>query len=119
MTTRGGALALLVGAREGVNEPTPPVIAESFVFGRLRFRVDNLVVGETYTITHPWGVDVFTNVPATVLSRRMINDTTDIGCVPGVTIPGTCDFTVALSPLNKVDTYLMWDPAVAPAVVPG
>lgn len=119
MVTNGGGLALLVGATEAVNDGVPMTTAESFVFGRLRFRVDNLVVGATYTITHPWGVDVFTNVPATVLNRRMINDTTDIGCVPLVTIPGTCDMATVLNPANKVDTYLRWDPAVAPAIAPG
>ncbi len=45
-------------------------------FGRIRFRLDNLVAGGTYRIIHPYGVDVFENVAA---GRRGINFTEDIG----------------------------------------
>jgi hypothetical protein len=45
-------------------------------FGRIRFRLDNLVAGGTYRITHPYGVDTFENV---LPGRRGINFTEDIG----------------------------------------
>lgn len=36
---------------------------DQIVFGRVRFRIDDLDVGEKYTITHPYGVDVIEAEP--------------------------------------------------------
>ncbi|PYC16207.1 hypothetical protein [Pseudomonas mosselii] len=52
-----------------------PVDGDQVSFARVRIRVDVPVAG-TYTITHPYGVDVF-DVPAG--GRRAINMTRDIG----------------------------------------
>jgi hypothetical protein len=49
---------------------------DQMAFGRIRFRLDNLVAGGTYRITHPYGVDTFQNV---LPGRRGINFTEDIG----------------------------------------
>lgn len=49
---------------------------DQMAFGRIRFRLDNLVAGGTYRITHPYGVDTFENV---LPGRRGINFTEDIG----------------------------------------
>ncbi|MGY1593414.1 hypothetical protein ACI79D_15690 [Geodermatophilus sp. SYSU D00708] len=35
------------------------VDGDQVVFGRIRIRVDGLTPGETYTVTHPYGVDTF------------------------------------------------------------
>lgn len=32
---------------------------DQIVFGRVRFRIDDLITGETYKITHPYGVDEY------------------------------------------------------------
>jgi hypothetical protein len=36
---------------------------DQIVFGRVRFRIDDLEVGEKYTITHPYGIDVIEAEP--------------------------------------------------------
>jgi hypothetical protein len=49
---------------------------QQITFGRVRIRIDNLVDGATYRITHPYGVDEFDNVTG---GARGINFTEDIG----------------------------------------
>jgi hypothetical protein len=91
--------------------PGPGVVdGQQVTFGRIRFRLDNLQAGATYTITYPYGVATFVAQSAL---RRGINATTDVGC--GAAVAGvTCDFTLALnSPM--LERFLTWDPAVAPA----
>lgn len=63
-----------------------PKAGDQVSFARVRIRVDVPVAG-TYTITHPYGVEVF-DVPAG--GRRAINMTRDIG------IAGAGDFSGAL-----------------------
>ncbi|AZL68524.1 MULTISPECIES: hypothetical protein [Pseudomonas] len=63
-----------------------PIAGDQVSFARVRIRVDVPVAG-TYTVTHPYGVEVF-DVPAG--GRRAINMTRDIG------IAGAGDFSGAL-----------------------
>jgi hypothetical protein len=49
---------------------------DQIVFGRVRIRIDNLVQGASYRVTHPYGVDEFDDVNSGV---RGINFTEDIG----------------------------------------
>ncbi|MFF7109100.1 hypothetical protein [Pseudomonas sichuanensis] len=63
-----------------------PKAGDQVSFARVRIRVDVPVAG-TYTVTHPYGVEVF-DVPAG--GRRAINMTRDIG------IAGAGDFSGAL-----------------------
>lgn len=103
MPTNGGGDALLVLAVEGAfGGPTGGVVpGEQIVFTRIRVRVDNLIQGETYVVTHPFGVDTFV---ADGSGANSINVTIDDGCLG---IP--CDFS---RPLNtRVGPYLVWDPA--------
>src|SRR5437764_5872848 len=111
MPTNNGGQAFMRLGLEAAFLPGPGVVdGDQVTFGRIRFRLDNLQAGATYTITHPYGVDTFVAQSAL---RRGINATTDVGCVPkaaGV----ACDFTLALnSPI--LERFLTWDPAVAPA----
>lgn len=70
--------ALLVLALEATWAAFPPASVpldgQQIGFARLRIRVDTPVAG-TYTITHPYGTEVFENVPA---GRRGLNATRDI-----------------------------------------
>ncbi|MFE4544993.1 Ig-like domain-containing protein [Arthrobacter sp. NPDC056727] len=61
-------------------------------FGRLRFLVDNLVPNASYTITHPYGVNVITAAPDPKnASLGRIKTTIDSGvCAPSPTAP--CDW---------------------------
>jgi hypothetical protein len=97
VTTAGGGSGLLVLALEAAFLNGPVVAGDQVVFGRIRFRIDNLIAGETYTITTPF--DVFTEV-AEAAGTRGINVTEDIGLVQG-------DFTVVLG--ARVGPFLTWD----------
>lgn len=78
MPMPGGGQALLVMALEGAfNGTGQPVDGQQMSFGRIRIRVDTPVAG-TYTITHPYGQQTFTNVPA---GTKGINYTNDVGAI--------------------------------------
>jgi hypothetical protein len=64
-----------VSAVEAAFAAEDPVEGDQVSFGRIRIRVDVPTAG-IYTITHPYGVDIF-DVPAG--GRRAINMTRDIG----------------------------------------
>ena len=99
LTTNGGGQALLIMALEAAFNPEVVANGNQISFGRLRIRVDNLVPGETYRVTHPFGVDIFTNVAG---GPRGINFTEDVGCE--VT---PCNFTLALG--SRIGSFLTWD----------
>jgi len=94
VVTTGGGSGLLIMALEAAFANGPVVAGDQVVFGRIRFRIDNLVAGESYTITTPFGE--FTQV-ADAVAVRSINFTEDIGLVQG-------DFTVVLN--AKVGPFL-------------
>ncbi|MFJ7111143.1 hypothetical protein ACIQU2_26740 [Pseudomonas sp. NPDC098740] len=73
-TARGIDLTY-VSAVEAAFAAEEPVDGDQVSFGRIRIRVDVPTAG-VYTITHPYGVDIF-DVPAG--GRRAINMTRDIG----------------------------------------
>jgi hypothetical protein len=113
MPTRNGGSALLVLAREAAFGGADEAVrdGDQVSFSRVRIRIDNLVPGATYKVTHPYGVNVFRNVAG---GRRGINFTQDVGCAlsPNPNSPG-CNFRDAL--FGRVDPFLTWDPAFAPA----
>ncbi|MEH7377768.1 PKD domain-containing protein [Neobacillus drentensis] len=74
---------------------------DQIVFGRVRLRVDGLVTGKEYTITHPYGVDKFVAVEEdedtpTVGEVRFVED---IGISGG--------FEAAKK--SRIGTFLEWD----------
>jgi Big-like domain-containing protein len=83
-------------ALEGSYSMLIPLRGDEIVFGRIRIRVDVTVPG-TYTVTHPFGVEVFPNVPA---GTRAINFTQDVGLAPGM-------FDAALA--SRIGPFLRWD----------
>src|SRR3989440_5465096 len=104
MPTNSGGLAFMRLGVEAAFLPGPGVVdGQQVTFGRIRFRLDNLQAGATYTITHPYGVDTF--VAQTAL-RRGINATTDVGCVPKA-VGVACDVTLALG--SRIGPFLTWD----------
>jgi len=103
MPTNGGGDALLVLAMEGAfGGATGGVVpGEQIAFTRIRIRVDNLIQGETYVVTHPYGVDTFV---AESSAANGINITEDIGC-----FDFPCNFALPLD--SRVGPFLVWDPA--------
>jgi len=86
-TASGGKLEVYEAALEGTYTTAPAVTAgQEIAFSRVRFRVTGLDAGQTYTITHPYGVDTF----VATADARSINSTVDDGCVAA-----PCDFTLA------------------------
>jgi hypothetical protein len=79
---------------------------DQMAFGRVRIRVDNLVQGGSYKVTHPYGVDEFDNVSG---GDGGINFTEDIG---------TTSFPNGI--LNsRIGPFLTWDTyGVDPALIP-
>ncbi|MDX6320611.1 MAG: hypothetical protein QOF52_469, partial [Propionibacteriaceae bacterium] len=72
-------------ALEGAHVNGAVVPGEQMGFGRLRFRINNLTTGARYTVTHPYGVNVFT------AAAGRINQTIDAGiCAPTAARP--CDW---------------------------
>ncbi len=101
--TNGGGQAMVEFAIEGTFTSGIPTPGEQIVFARMRVRMDNLVVGATYRITHPFGVHDFV---ATAVGKGGVNATVDVGLCPG-------DFEGALKGVTTA--FLQWDPAESPA----
>lgn len=107
---RPGGGALLVMAREAAFANEKPKRGDQISFSRVRVRIDGLVAGGRYTVTHPYGTDTYV-AEDDGQGGGEINVTEDIGC--GVGPLTRCNFAEALE--GRVDPFLVWDPAVAPA----
>ncbi|MBI5824660.1 MAG: choice-of-anchor D domain-containing protein [Chloroflexi bacterium] len=108
--TRPGKAFLRI-AVEGAFVNGLPADNEQMVFGRVRVRITSgLCPNTTYTFTHPFGTMTLTTNEFG--GTRVVEGTQDLGCAP---VPGQlCDFSLALrSPVSQ--SFLRWDPAVAPA----
>lgn len=97
----------LILSKEAAFLPGPPAVGRQIAFDRLRVRIDGLVPGAAYTITHPFGV-----LNLTAASDGSISHTSDIGCGGP-----PCDFGLVLS--GPLSVHLRWDPAVPPAAPAG
>jgi len=100
MTLPTGGDALLVLAQEAAWLNEVPEAGQNMSFARVRIRVTDLVAGEQYVVTHPFGTNTFIadDTPA-----RDINFTDDIGCTAA-----PCDFGLALQ--GDVGPFLTWPP---------
>lgn len=74
-----GALILALEAAFASGET--PIPGDQVAFGRVRIRIDNLQLGQTYKVTHPYGSDTFVaDAPDPKnAGRGEINFTEDIG----------------------------------------
>ena len=100
MTMASGGDAELGLALEGAFLNEEVIDGDQISFGRVRIRIDTPIAGGTFTVTHPYGVDVF-EVPAGAGGIRAVNFTEDIG----IGQPG--DFTGAL--ISRIGPFLVWD----------
>jgi hypothetical protein len=79
-------------------------------FSRIRFRFQGLVAGDTYRITHPYGVDEIVADPDPgAPGTGRINFTNDVGC-----IAPPCGAFPAIAG-DPISAFLRWDPNEAPA----
>jgi len=96
----GGGSALLVMAIEGAFGNGPVAAGDQIMFSRIRIRIDGLIPGSSYTVTHPYGVESVTADAAGVVFT-----TNDCGIgIPGD--PGS--FPRILD--CPIGPYLQWDP---------
>jgi hypothetical protein len=78
---------------------------DQMVFGRVRIRAKDVPDGQTWRVTHPYGIDQFTTS-----GGDGINMTEDIGTTPQA-------FGEAFR--SRIGPFLRWDPDVAPAAPAG
>jgi hypothetical protein len=111
LDTSGGR-AVTTLSLEGAFANGAPAANDQIVFGRVRFFFDGLKAGETYKITHPYGVDKFVaeQDPGAADGVGRIRFTEDIGVAQG-------QFGEALN--SRIGPFLKWDPAIAPAAPTG
>ncbi len=95
--TAAGGQGLLVLGLEATFSTGFVLPGDQTTFARMRLRADNLIPGQTYHVTTPYGE--FDTI-ATRSGRRSINLTQDIGLIPG-------DFSSALG--GNVFPFLRWD----------
>ncbi|MBI2590733.1 MAG: DUF5011 domain-containing protein, partial [Candidatus Blackburnbacteria bacterium] len=100
-----GTRTILVLAVEAAFAGEAAVDGEQSVQNRLRYRIDGLVPGETYTITHPFGT-----VKEVAEDDGTINVTDDIGCFAGggVTCNQTASPNFATALNGQVGPFLTW-----------
>lgn len=77
---------------------------DQIVFGRVRFRIDDLEIGGKYTITHPYGVDSIVATPADK-DETGSGDPGEIRFVEDIGING--GFEGAKT--SRIGTFLEWD----------
>jgi hypothetical protein len=108
METGAGGDAIATFALEAAWENEIVQDGDQIVFGRVRFRVEDLTIGQKYKITHPYGVDEFT-AEDDGKGNGEIRFVEDIGINGG--------FQGALK--SRIGTFLKWDPAIAPKAPEG
>ncbi len=106
----GRAVATFALEAAWANEIVQP--GDQIVFGRVRFRIDGLVTGGKYTITHPYGIDTFTAVAA---DERDPSEGGEIRFVEDIGVQDPFEGPMK----SRIGTFLRWDPAVAPAAPVG
>lgn len=106
-----------VAAVEAAFNVEDPVDGDQVSFARIRIRVDVPAAG-TYTVTHPYGVDVFNVSPADIAAtggRRAINMTRDIGIGTPKTYTGALGGDIGPFLRSVNGPYTEVDPATGSA----
>ena len=112
-TSTTGKRAILVLALEAAFGSGAPAIGQQMVFARIRVTAGVPFDG-TYTVTHPYGTETFSNVTAGVGNRDIIF-TEDVGLTPGNFVDA---LTSRVGPfLQHVEDTLI-DPATGLPFVP-
>lgn len=101
-TNGGGSASLELATTGGFMPHENPTENAQQIVNRIKIRADNLRPGATYEVTHPYGVETFTNVAG---GPRGIDFTEEVGC-----LQAPCgDFSTALN--GRVGPWLTWDTA--------
>lgn len=105
--------ATLVHALEGAFLNGGVAAGDQMVFARLRVKVTGgLTIGQTYTVTHPYGVNTYVATDNGLGSGEIKNITVDQGC-----FAAPCDFTIARDSSN-IGPFLRWDPTGPAGALP-
>lgn len=107
--TPNNGTAIITMGLEAAFANDEPIDGEQIVFGRIRIRVDNLVEGGTYTVTHPYGVDVFANIGPDAGPGAAKGP--GISYVEDIGIGALGDFSGAMT--SRIGPFLTWEPGVA------
>lgn len=99
-TNDGGSASLALSTRGGFLPHAEPADGAQQLVNSIRIRVDGLQPGATYEVTHPYGVETFTDVDG---GARGIDFTEDVGCL----LAPCGDFATALN--GRVGPWLVWD----------
>jgi hypothetical protein len=95
LTGTNGFKISYVAALEAAYVNATPIHGDEMVFARIRAFITPGVSG-TYTVTHPYGVEVFPDLTA----GQILRFTADVGLTPG-------DFNAALA--GRIGPFLQWD----------
>lgn len=101
MTTPNGGKVSVRVALEGAFLNEDPIDGDQTVFGRIRVTGTKFEPNSTYTVTHPYGMDIYQSDDLGTLRRT--TSTEDIGCAAA-----PCDFKAALDS-RVFGAFLRWD----------
>ncbi|MFS0777962.1 hypothetical protein ABC255_18440 [Neobacillus sp. 3P2-tot-E-2] len=104
ITLPSGGDAVATFALEGAWANEIVQDGDQIVFGRVRFRIDDLQIGKEYTITHPYGVDKITATPADK-DETGVNDPGEIRFVEDIGVSGGFEGATK----SRIGTFLEWD----------
>jgi Abnormal spindle-like microcephaly-assoc'd, ASPM-SPD-2-Hydin/FlgD Ig-like domain len=109
LNVNGGGRATLTLAIETAfgNAAGSVASGDQITFQRINLKVTGgLVPGQTYTITHPYGVDKVVADASGAITTKVAGSRVQLGC--GAT-PPACDFSLALG--GRIGPFLRRDPA--------
>ena len=101
LDTPNGGKTFIRTALEGAFLNEEPAEGDQMVFGRIRVTGTGLEPNSEYTVTHPYGVDIYTTDEGGIIKRG--EGTEDIGC-----FGAPCNFAEALGS-RVFDNFLRWD----------
>jgi hypothetical protein len=83
MTPATGGKALLVLAMEAAFAGGPAAPGDQITFARIRMRLTDIPVSGTYRFIHPYGEEIFLDVPAGSPRGIFFTDDVGVNCPPG------------------------------------
>lgn len=122
--TDGKTHAILVQALEGTFMNEMPIQGDQIVFSRIRIRINNLIEGETYTVTYPYGEQTFVadvDAGPGIAPGPGYSMTRDIGITAALDFkaPVHGDIGPFLVPLSYAGGPFLSDGGITPELVTG
>lgn len=106
----GGVSGDLIMGLTGYYANDVAVAGDEITGATIKVNIRGLTPGQTYTITHPYGVATHT----ADAQGRIVDVLEEAGCDPHVVeAGGSCNFAEALN--SSIGPFLVWNPAVGPS----